>query len=307
MIDSVKLMLKSKGDSFMEDIIASMTKVRRESFNTQLDSPEVYGMINNLSIKVDKTKAIIANSLSKEFFGSNQYKFDVSTINQATEYYTDLLKININSAKVLKIDLYNDLYLKYPVTNYLDCFNHIPYLGVFRRFKTTSYSQNNVRGVRIYDKNIESKTSNYYLKNLNILRYEVRLMRNVTNYIKLGKPLYWKNIITNEGFKYLNQVVTKMFDNTVLSNRTSGVEFSNCINYSDFQKTVWADWIKLKGGENKVYNIIKEVRSFDQFKDRKGYSRLRKQIKDVSKLNKTDNDLVGELRKAFHDTIRYYN
>lgn len=150
------------------------------------------GTLNNLMFRISSVSdsIFISGSLPKYLYGNNYTRITRKDIEKSIHNIEDELNICLENSFVFKLEIGSNIIVKNPVQDYINCIikgNHL-----YRKYyKGTLYLQNKTRKIIFYDKYkelIDKKISiPDYLKNKNILRYELRINKRLARYFKYSR------------------------------------------------------------------------------------------------------------------------
>ncbi|WP_455643896.1 phage/plasmid replication domain-containing protein [Parabacteroides sp.] len=205
MYDTVKFCLRcweSEKKSLLSQFdFQKDTKVRYECWSYQLD---------NLIIKVYDSSITIEGSLAKFYYKNNFYLLGREDIKQAIDLLSGILRLDINSAHVTRIDTAADFEMYHNTKKYL------PFLGNYSRHKrelykgTTLYYISKSHTCAFYDKGKELQGKEGAESCL--LRFESRWLNSLSTQLNwkditgetLSVPHFYRYIIQLWGKKYFD-------------------------------------------------------------------------------------------------------
>ncbi len=168
--------------------------------------------LSNLSIRIkcneDKIphKFYFRGSLSKFYFGNNLKALDRESTMKAIKEISDNLGVDFRKAILTRVDIGVNIELEHPIHKYIECLKSYPRLEYCRyKDSVTFFTKYSSKSLIFYDKikEIKNKDKDLYrtfskeIRNKNIIRYEIRLRRNLKYHLKKRKikvrTLYNKN------------------------------------------------------------------------------------------------------------------
>lgn len=214
MIDTIKYRLTDyrSGVDFREQIPRLL---EGECVSTKDEQTFITGNLGNLKVRVNKNTLRVENSLCKWFLGDNLQTLNQESIKHANEKLSDILNVNIQNADVTRLDIgHNYSTLHKPQV-------YVKSLGELSRFRKGEYTN---EGVSYRTKNIElafyDKLKEYKAKgnkipdeltNQNILRYELRLMKNIRSTLKRSEFTV-KDLSNIDTYNQLQQLYNSMYN-----------------------------------------------------------------------------------------------
>ena len=184
------------------------------------------GQLDNLRIKVKKNRLTIENSLCRWFLGNNIETLSREQTQMANEKLSDIFHIDINQAKVTRLDLARTFQMDYPVECYFDT------LGKLNRFQRLEQPNGIIYRTKskeliFYDKIKELKSKNEANKQhlINQLRYEHRFKNSLPKHFNRAE-------ITPETLseeRFFEIAVTKYIEayKQIQKNETFNLSFGN--------------------------------------------------------------------------------
>lgn len=243
----------------------------------------------------DPIKLSFNGSLTKFYYGDNLAQLDWETIEKAINELSDNLGIILNEAILTRIDVAINLVLEKPVNQYIHNFYKNRNSGMLI-YDTSKTFLSKTTDISLYDKLKEMKrkdkdtfkTISNLIKDKNILRYELRLKKNLKHYFNLNeflvKDLFEKNIqnkIVDLWAKYYSKVNKHIFINApilLLARRNGLKEYLSYIG------------LKITG----IEKTIQIIQSAD-FSVKDIYSKRSKMKKSLNKfIQEIDNQLLEE-------------
>ena len=204
------------------DILESMYKNSidvKEVYNPKYESTSYYGILKNYKVNVYPYGISLQGSIAKYLFGEDTIKFaDRLSCKRGIEEISDLLGLDLNNATITRLDIGQNLELDNYVLKYYTLLlassrlNRVEYLN-------SLYFKNKSKELIFYDKITERKEKGFKKFSGNLLRYELRLKKRPSNFLKteklFAKDLYEKPIykqLANLWYKEYRKI-TKTSDN----------------------------------------------------------------------------------------------
>ena len=149
------------------------------------------------------------NPIAKSYFGDNLHTLTRDETKYALEKLSDCLHVDINTAKITRLDVSTTLQTKRPPANYFRYLGEKPYFKRLEAVKDeTLYYCNHQRQIILYDKTKEAISNNVpipdILRNSNLLRYELRYIKRLNKQLnidlaatKLYNEDFYRSVIQN--------------------------------------------------------------------------------------------------------------
>lgn len=290
--------------------LTSLLESMQSSTVSLLTSNKTYsGNIENLRIKINENSVRFDGSLSKFLNGERStIALDLETTKRAIEKFTDLTHLPMNLSRISRLDFAQNLTMKYPATSYFPCFGESKYLQRLES-GTGLYYRNRIRELVFYDKAKElsktKTTTGPITQPLNLLRFEVRLMRhkNICKYFKVSdvrlerlyEPSFYQSVV-NAWVNEYNKI-EKYYDIPLLFNDNAYREPSL------FCKQIIYQGINAMGGYGRVLSLIKQAKSRQVFANNDQYNALMRKVRSLNKIDDltVENNLINELRTKVMD------
>jgi hypothetical protein len=201
MIDSIRLLIES--DFTIRDDFERIEKLlESKKITTNEDGRRTMsGRIRNLKVYMYSSGLIIDGSLTKFYYGTNQFSLNRKTINNAISELEGLIGFDLYQAKVLRVDIGENLILKNPVKDYFDLLGYVSRYERLEFPNGVGYSTRK-KHISFYDKVKEVKKAKETLCSLftehYVLRYEYKLLSQsvIADLLKL-KTVKLYDVISN--------------------------------------------------------------------------------------------------------------
>lgn len=280
-----------------EPLISNATTKIRDSEIISLN-----GKLDNYRINIYENGISLQGSLSKYYKGSNRLTLSRLETSKAIEKISDTLHLDFFKSKVSRLDLANDFFMEFPPESYYQFLSEAQYFERWKR-KHTLYYSNTLRTKLFYNKKIELKNDfPFEWENENVLRYEMRYMKNVSKSFQKevsAKTLYDENFYTECIERYVAEFhqipKVSIFDFDLLNVKSP----------KDFTKQMALSHLS-QIGQLRAFELIKELRALQAFSRPEYYSRLRTWIKSnmSNPKHSKDNPLMLELNEKIESVKR---
>lgn len=174
---------------FVESTAQHLSNVVVHSVVGCAEAESVTGYLCGMLVRINRNGCEVSNSLSKFLYGDNLHTLNRRDTKAAIECLSDLLRLPIDRANVLRVDVARNIVLKEGVPMYL------PLLGELSRYSRLEQGLLGLRyeqGGRVlcfYDKLAECRRHGTevptFLEGANVLRYEQRHTERVAH--RLGR------------------------------------------------------------------------------------------------------------------------
>ena len=312
MFDNIDFNLKSEqagNIDLLAQIPLLLKHTSEHSFNDGANV-SITGYIDNLKVNVTENRVKISeSSLCKWFLGENFQTLTRGDTKRAIEKMSDLLKLPMQKADITRIDLAQNIIVKYETPVY---FNHLGILQYYKRLPQDRglYYDNDNRMLVFYDKVAEYKYKKLPVpqlyENRNVLRYEMRFFRQLLKQFNL--PELKAEMLYNENF-YINIINRwhKEYKNINKIRNTNNINYTMIKTKEQLKKQALLLLIIEQGGELEFYKRINEAQSKVELSNKQAFD-LRTLIKSVSKseLLTCESDEINELDKKIKEAVRFY-
>lgn len=291
---------------FINSIPSLLTQIVNQGDSNY--GPFVNGFLNNYQVNINQWRMKFQHaSIGKYINGDNLQGMSLRRTREAFEKLSLQLHLNLDKAKVTRLDLGRNLLMQLSPSSYLS------YLGEHIHYKRFLYEsgllyKNSGRELVFYDKVKEQKHKRLEIPELfigrNVLRFELRYKNHLEREFKVDK-LRISNI-TEETFyvEILKRWKQEYLNIKKLSNKASELEPTIStreliVNLAAMAiRDIGSDYLTKKIGEWQEKGIIGKKQASDH----------RKAIRDaiLKEFKANGNELIDELDKKVKEAIRFY-
>jgi hypothetical protein len=268
---------------------------KSEHYNVKNDSSYLQGNLKNMRVIYNESSISIKGSLCKYFYGNNIDTLNLTTTREALAQISADLSLDINKARVTRIDFSTNIVTDYTPTIYY------PYLGELSRFErceqpNSIYYNQEAKKLLFYDKIAEAKKKQMPIPKQhigdNLLRYELVLKRDVPRYLKYN-GLYALDLGSEELFKKLLHIWYGYYQRIQKHSKTIKIMANNIKTPKDVETRIFNALVRRNPKE--VQRFLLELKAKDVFEHKEYYSRLNSKIRNIQKTQAVENDLIEEL------------
>lgn len=280
-----------------EPFLSNLTTKLKDSEITSIN-----GNLENYRINIYENGISLQGSLSKYYKGSNCLTLSRLETQKAIEKISDTLHLDFFKSKVSRLDLANDFLMEFPPESYYQFLSEAQYFERWKR-KHTLYYSNTLRTKLFYNKKIQSKKEYpFEWENENVLRYEMRYMKNVSKSFQKevsAKTLHNENFYAECIKRYVAEFhqipKVSIFDFDLLNVKSP----------KDFTKQMALSHLS-QIGQLQALQLVKELRALQAFSHAEYYSRLRTWIKSnmSNPKHSKDSPLILELNEKIESVKR---
>jgi hypothetical protein len=308
MYDTIHFLLKETSinggftDNVVERVGDILTDIN-ERYNRYTGELFLQGKLRNLTISVSTDQLKIMGSLQKFVKGNQLLPLNITEVKQGIQQLSDLLGLPIERSKITRMDIAQNIVTDYEPVRYY------PFLGVATRYRRepinrSIYYIQGRKQLLVYDKINEMREAKedipLCVANKNLLRFEVRFMKQVANQLKiditgdtLSNPSFFLNLI-NEWSKGYHSISK--------NNVFGGIELVR--NVKDLEHFLLLNSIKHLGGETPVLEAIEQFKLAMNWENQK-VTTFRNKIRRVAKTRNLTyvSPLIIELEKKVNDLV----
>lgn len=272
----------------------------------------VSGWLDGLKVTVRPVSLHInGGSFCKWCIGDNYRTLTRRDIQTGIEKLSDILHLSMKEADVTRLDIGQNLIMKYPVMEYL---NHLGAKKNYKRLEEPNGLYYDKKGVRLcfYDKNQERKDKRQsgdiplMYAGRNVLRYEIRFTSRIARHFDrefvVAADLYEQNFYVQmvrhwaDGYKSIQKI------NEIVPN-------FDCIKTkTDFNRFGGALLVERFGGQSQMLDFLSDAQKRGKLTARQAYD-LRKSVNDVCSVRESlvvESDSIKELDRKIMQAAMYY-
>jgi hypothetical protein len=265
------------------------------------------GKLKNYSVCVSDGGISMKGSLAKNHFGDNIHTLTRKDAQWAIEELSDQLHIDINVAKVTRLDISTVLYTKHPPADYFPYLGEKPYFKRLQVHDDTLQYNNHQRQIIFYDKKKEAMEKGVpipdILKTANLLRYELRYTKRLNKQLntdltagKLYVRPFYDSLIEN-WYKELKDIQKLKKQSFMVENITT---------IKDAETAFFASLLH-KSGQGVIDEFLNALRAENTFNDRQRYYELKKRLTTIftSVEFHEKNELMQEVEEKAFNIAKY--
>lgn len=300
------VLLKDKcpGINFIKNVPQYLTFITSQGVN--LAGAYISGYIDNVKVNITAERVVLSDfSLCKYWLGDNFKTLTKGDTEQAIEKISSILHLPIPRATITAIDFANNFIMQHPERVYY------PYLGQAKYYSRLEqpnglYYKNNLRQLVFYGKEYEQRIKRQPIpelyRNRNVLRYELRLRRQLRKQLKrneitagmLSDEVFYIDLLKKWKNEYL---AIQKINSKLIGMKPTGSKKVLIENLALF--TI------LEMGQAQVLDKVKEWQLSGEINKKQAYD-LRTYIKELTKVPIDDmgNELINELNKKIKEAAR---
>ena len=265
------------------------------------------GKLKNYSVFISDRGMSLNGSLAKNHFDDNIHTLTRKDTQWEIEELSDQLHIDINVAKVTRLDISTVLYTKRPPADYYAYLGQKPYFERLQSTPDTLYYNNHQRQIIFYDKKKEATEKGVQipdiLKDANLLRYELRYTKRINkqlnNDVTAGKlyvrPFY-DSLIEN-WYKELKEI-QKLKKQSIMMDDITTVK--------DAEMALFAFALH-QLGQSAIDEFLNDLKAANKFSDRQRYYELKKRLQTIASTYEfhEKSELMQEIETQAFNIARY--
>jgi len=267
----------------------------------------ITGYSDSLKVSISDNRVKVSeSSICKYYLGDNFKTLTRGDYKKAIEKLSDNLHLPFHLADITRIDIANNLLMKFDEKIY---FTHLGELPYYNRLEQNNglYYNNKLRQIVFYGKVHEQKIKKQIIpelyKNRNVLRYEIRFRKRLKEQFKrseitaglLYDEVFYNDLVSRWKNEYL---AIQKINSKLMSIKPTGSTKEFIDNMALLQV--------LELGQPKILSIIKEWHCKGDITKEEA-KRLRDKIKLLSKItiDEKENELINELNQKIKEAARF--
>lgn len=308
MIDTLNLWLDSgnakDGNPFF--VLPYLNNV--EEHNSDKRGYSCSGELGDYVVYCSQLGISLKGSLAKYYLPSNVFTLTRQTAGEAIEKMSDELHLDIGGAKVTRVDISTIIPTQRQPNNYYSSLGNKARFTRLLTHPDTLYYNQRLRQLIFYDKTKEASTKGAIippaLNGNNLLRYEMRLLRNPQRLLKSPEMIRGADLIGQDNYYKLVQLWKREFDDIKKINNIE-IMTDSIKTPKDGIETLLATLLQEKD-QSYIDDYLALLRAKDTFADPKYYSRLKASLNKIRQApTGAKSELMSELETAISNVARY--
>lgn len=267
------------------------------------------GVLENLSVSINRNGiAVKDGSFCKWLLGNNLQTMGRNDVKIGLEKLSDILHLPMSKAIVSRIDIAQNIMLKYPIGEYLSHFGYCGNIKPSEQPNGAYYHQRNL-SFCLYEKIKEQKDAKNIIPELfqkqNCMRMELRLKKRLAATLKrdsiIGALLYDEAFYCEMVNFWGNYYKSIQKINDVQMN------FKTMKTVTDFRRNSLLDWIERNGGQTAAINQIKNAQKRNELTAKQAYD-LKKEIEAIYNIQNgftCQSEAIIELDRKVEEVMKY--
>ena len=304
MYDTVKLSY-----SLLDNIVPKDTEVFNnlvnitESIDVHTQSNWITGKAKNMVIRRNANSITVQGSLPKYQYGNNLQTLQRADTGLIIEELSDLISTDLRKARLQRVDFSTNIITEYKPQYYYRFLGHLT--RFYRHSDNSSlYYNQGCKKLLFYDKIKDAKAKQMpipkHYQNKNVLRYEMRLLKQVKKFFKrdvlandlINKQLY--NYLLDKWYEYYKEIEKQKSKINIMSNQITSPK--------DFDKQLLIGLVQSLGYSH-IDDVIEQMKTMKVFNQKEYYSRLKSKYRRLSKVDICDEDVISEIDMKINEVV----
>ena len=274
-----------------------------ESTDLASQSTWIRGNAKNMVIRRNANSITVQGSLPKYQYGNNLQHYKGWMEGLIIDELSDLINTDLSKARLQRVDFSTNIITEHKPQYYYR------FLGHLTRFyrhsdKSSLYYNQGCKKLLFYDKIKDAKAKQMPIpkqyQNKNVLRYEMRLLKQVKKFFKrdvlakdlIDKQLY--NYLLDKWYEYYKEIEKQKRKINIMSNQITSPK--------DFDKQLLIGLVQSLG-YNHIDDVIEQMKTMKVFHQKEYYSRLKSKYKRLSKVDISDEDVISEIDMKIKEVV----
>ena len=304
MYDTVKLSY-----SLLDNIVPKDSEVFNnlvnitESIDVDTQSNWITGKAKNMVIRRNANSITVQGSLPKYQYGNNLQTLQRADTGLIIEELSDLIRTDLSKARLQRVDFSTNIITEHKPQYYYRFLGHLT--RFYRHSDNSSlYYNQGCKKLLFYDKIKDAKAKQMPIpkqyQNKNVLRYEMRLLKQVKKFFKrdvlandlINKQLY--NYLLDKWYEYYKEIEKQKSKINIMSNQITSPK--------DFDKQLLIGLVQSLGYSH-IDDVIEQMKTMKVFNQKEYYSRLKSKYRRLSKVDICDEDVISEIDMKINEVV----
>tara|TARA_B110000967_G_C18893335_1_gene568899 strand:- start:641 stop:1573 length:933 start_codon:yes stop_codon:yes gene_type:complete len=304
MYDTVKLSY-----SLLDNIVPKDTEVFNnlvnitESIDVHTQSNWITGKAKNMVIRRNANSITVQGSLPKYQYGNNLQTLQRVDGGLIIDELSDLINTDLSKARLQRVDFSTNIITEHKPQYYYRFLGHLT--RFYRHSDNSSlYYNQGCKKLLFYDKIKDAKAKQMPIpkqyQNKNVLRYEMRLLKQVKKFFKrdvlandlINKQLY--NYLLDKWYEYYKEIEKQKSKINIMSNQITSPK--------DFDKQLLIGLVQSLGYSH-IDDVIEQMKTMKVFNQKEYYSRLKSKYRRLSKVDISDEDVISEIDMKINEVV----
>ena len=274
-----------------------------ESTDLASQSTWIRGNAKNMVIRRNANSITVQGSLPKYQYGNNLQTLQRVDGGLIIDELSDLINTDLSKARLQRVDFSTNIITKHKPQYYYRFLGHLT--RFYRHSDNSSlYYNQGCKKLLFYDKIKDAKAKQMPIPkqyhNKNVLRYEMRLLKQVKKFFKrdvlakdlIDKQLY--NYLLDKWYEYYKEIEKQKRKINIMSNQITSPK--------DFDRQLLIGLVQSLG-YNHIDDVIEQMKTMKVFHQKEYYSRLKSKYKRLSKVDLNDEDVISEIDMKIKEVV----
>lgn len=274
-----------------------------ESTDLASQSTWIRGNAKNMVIRRNANSITVQGSLPKYQYGNNLQTLQRVDGGLIIDELSDLINTDLSKARLQRVDFSTNIITEHKPQYYYRFLGHLT--RFYRHSDNSSlYYNQGCKKLLFYDKIKDAKAKQMPIpkqyQNKNILRYEMRLLKQVKKFFKrdvlakdlINKQLY--NYLLDKWYEYYKEIEKQKSKINIMSNQITSPK--------DFDRQLLIGLVQSLG-YNHIDDVIEQMKTMKVFHQKEYYSRLKSKYKRLSKVDLNDEDVISEIDMKIKEVV----
>ena len=274
-----------------------------ESTDLVSQSTWIRGNAKNMVIRRNANSITVQGSLPKYQYGNNLQTLQRVDGGLIIDELSDLINTDLSKARLQRVDFSTNIITEHKPQYYYRFLGHLT--RFYRHSDNSSLYYNQAcKKLLFYDKIKDAKAKQMPIPkeyhNKNVLRYEMRLLKQVKKFFKrdvlakdlINKQLY--NYLLDKWYEYYKEIEKQKSKINIMSNQITSPK--------DFDRQLLIGLVQSLG-YNHIDDVIEQMKTMKVFHQKEYYSRLKSKYKRLSKVDLNDEDVISEIDMKIKEVV----
>jgi len=274
-----------------------------ESTDLASQSTWIRGNAKNMVIRRNANSITVQGSLPKYQYGNNLQTLQRVDGGLIIDELSDLINTDLSKARLQRVDFSTNIITEHKPQYYYRFLGHLT--RFYRHSDNSSlYYNQGCKKLLFYDKIKDAKAKQMPIpkqyQNKNVLRYEMRLLKQVKKFFKrdvlandlINKQLY--NYLLDKWYEYYKEIEKQKSKINIMSNQITSPK--------DFDKQLLIGLVQSLGYSH-IDDVIEQMKTMKVFNQKEYYSRLKSKYRRLSKVDISDEDVISEIDMKINEVV----
>ena len=274
-----------------------------ESTDLASQSTWIRGNAKNMVIRRNANSITVQGSLPKYQYGNNLQTLQRVDGGLIIDELSDLINTDLSKARLQRVDFSTNIITEHKPQYYYRFLGHLT--RFYRHSDNSSlYYNQGCKNLLFYDKIKDAKAKQMPIpkqyQNKNVLRYEMRLLKQVKKFFKrdvlandlINKQLY--NYLLDKWYEYYKEIEKQKSKINIMSNQITSPK--------DFDKQLLIGLVQSLGYSH-IDDVIEQMKTMKVFNQKEYYSRLKSKYRRLSKVDICDEDVISEIDMKINEVV----